>query len=271
MTLNIIGIGLGDEKDITLKGLELVKKSDLIYLENYTSKLNCSLDKLEKLYSKKIILATRDLVECQETKFPEHDRKSGFPTNKDEIIENAKNKEVSFLVIGDVFSATTHVELLQRAKKEKIKVNIIHNTSILNAVGQTGLSLYNFGKVTSIPFENKDITSPIKVLKDNQKIGLHTLFLFDLNPDEDKFMSVNQAIEYLIKNKVNSNTLAIACCGLGSEKQIIKPGKLKDLKEKKFDVYPQCLIIPGKMHFLEEEINVYGKRVSPLQIEDHTI
>ncbi len=236
MTLNIIGIGLGDEKDITLKGLELVKKSDLIYLENYTSKLNCSLDKLEKLYGKKIILASRTLVE-----------------NKDEIIDNAKNKEVSFLVIGDVFGATTHIDLMQRAKQKKIKVNIIHNTSVLNAVGETGLSLYNFGKVTSIPFDNKDVVSPIKALKDNQKIGLHTLFLFDLNPDEDKFMSVNQAIEYLIKNKVNSNTLAIACCGLGSEKQIIKPGKLKDLKEKKFDVYPQCLIIPGKMHFLEEE------------------
>ncbi len=253
MTLNIIGIGIGDEKDITLKGLELVKKSDLVYLENYTSKLNCSLDKLEKLYSKKIILATRDLVECQETKFPEHDRKSGFPTNKDEIVDNAKNKEVSFLVIGDVFGATTHIDLMQRAKQRKIKTRVIHNTSILNAVGETGLSLYNFGKVTSIPFDNKDITSPIKVLKDNQKIGLHTLFLLDLKPDENKFMSSTEAIEYLIKNKINQNTLAVLCCGLGSEKQIIKANKLSKLKQKKFNIYTQCLIIPGKLHFLEKE------------------
>ncbi|TKJ17130.1 diphthine synthase [Candidatus Woesearchaeota archaeon B3_Woes] len=253
MTLNIIGIGLGDEKDITLKGLELVKKSDLIYLEKYTSKLNCDLSKLEELYGKKIILANRELVECQETKFPEHDRKSGFPTNKNEIIENSKNKEVAFLVIGDVFGATTHIDILQRAKKEGIKVNIVHNTSILNAVSETGLSLYNFGKVTSIPFENKDVVSPIKVLEDNQKSGLHTLFLLDLKPDEEKFMSVNTAIEYLIKNKIDANTLSIACCGLGSEKQIIKAGKLKDLKEKKFNIYPQCLIIPGKLHFIEEE------------------
>lgn len=236
MTLNIIGIGLGDEKDITLKGLELVKKSDLVYLENYTSKLNCSLDKLEELYGKKIILASRDLVE-----------------DKDEIIENAKNKEVAFLVIGDVLGATTHIDILQRAKKEKIKVNIVHNTSILNAVSETGLFLYNFGKVTSIPFENENVVSPIKALENNQKTGLHTLFLLDLKPSEDKFMSVNQAIEFLINNKVDSNKLAIACCGLGSEKQIIKAGKLKDLKEKKFDVYPQCLIIPGKLHFIEEK------------------
>lgn len=236
MTLNIIGIGLGDEKDITLKGLELVKKSDLVYLENYTSKLNCSLDKLEELYGKKIILASRDLVE-----------------DKDEIIENAKNKEVAFLVIGDVLGATTHIDILQRAKKEKIKVNIVHNTSILNAVSETGLFLYNFGKVTSIPFENENVVSPIKALENNQKTGLHTLFLLDLKPSEDKFMSVNQAIEFLINNKVDPNKLAIACCGLGSEKQIIKAGKLKDLKEKKFDVYPQCLIIPGKLHFIEEK------------------
>lgn len=236
MTLNIIGIGLGDEKDITLKGLELVKKSDLVYLENYTSKLNCDLSKLEELYSKKIILANRDLVE-----------------NKDEIIENAKSKEVAFLIIGDVLGATTHIDILQRAKKEKIKVNIVHNASILSAVSETGLFLYNFGKVTSIPFENENVVSPIKVLENNQKSGLHTLFLLDLKPSEDKFMSVNKAIEFLINNKVDSDTLAIACCGLGSEKQIIKAGKLNDLKEKKFDVYPQCLIIPGKLHFIEEK------------------
>ena len=41
MTLYFIGIGLNDEKDISVKGLELVKKADSVYLENYTSKINC--------------------------------------------------------------------------------------------------------------------------------------------------------------------------------------------------------------------------------------
>jgi len=178
MVLNIIGIGLGDEKDITLKGLELVKKSDFVYLENYTSKLDCDISSLEALYGKKIILADRDLVE-----------------NKTEIIDNAKNKEVSLLIIGDVFSATTHADIMQRALDKKIRVNIVHNASVLNAVGSTGLSLYNFGKVTSIPFDNKNIKSPIKVLEDNQKLGLHTLFLLDLDPSEDKFMSVKARLK----------------------------------------------------------------------------
>lgn len=236
MALNLIGIGLGDEKDITLKGLELVKKSDIVYLENYTSKLNCNISKLEKLYGKKIILADRDLVE-----------------NKYEIVNNALKKEVSLLIIGDVFSATTHADIAKRAIDKKIKVNIVHNASVLTAVGSTGLSLYNFGKTTSIPFDNKNVVSPIKVFEENKKLGMHTLFLLDLKPDEDKFMSVNEAIEYLLRNKIDENTLAVACCALGSEKQIIKFAKLKDLKNKKFDAYPQCLIIPGKMHFMEEE------------------
>lgn len=122
MTLYLIGIGLNDEKDISLKGLEIVKNCDVIYLENYTSRLNCDIKDLEKLYGKKIILADRSLVEkkAEET-----------------ILKEAKNKETAFLVIGDIFGATTHVDLMLRAKKENINVNIIHNTSILTAIGIT--------------------------------------------------------------------------------------------------------------------------------------
>jgi diphthine synthase len=237
MVLNIIGIGLGDEADITLKGLELVKKSDFIYLESYTSRLNCDIAKLEELYGKKIILANRDMVE-----------------NQTEIIDNAKEKDVSFLVIGDVFGATTHIDIMERAKEVGININIVHNTSILTAVGETGLELYKFGKTTSIPFENKNVVSPVKVFDENKKLGMHTLFLLDLRPDEDRFMTVNDAIAYLIKNEVDSSLLAVACCAMGSSRQVIKSGKLSSLAKLKFDVYPQCLIIPGNLHFKEEEV-----------------
>ena len=52
MTLHLIGIGLSDEKDISVKGLEVVKKCDIVYLENYTSKLQCSLENLKKFTSR---------------------------------------------------------------------------------------------------------------------------------------------------------------------------------------------------------------------------
>ncbi len=239
MALNIIGIGLSDENDISLKGLEIVKKCDVVYLEEYTSKLGCSLKDLEEFYGKKIILADRDMVEK---------KAEGV------ILKNAKDKEVAFLVIGDVFSATTHVDILLRAKKLGIKTKIIHNASILTAVGITGLELYKFGKVTSIPFENNNVKSPIEVLRGNQKSGLHTLFLLDLDTKNNKYMSVKQAIEYLINNNINEDTKAVACAALGSDEPEIFYGKLKELKDKKIKKLPQCLIIPGKLHFMEEEM-----------------
>jgi len=236
MAIYFIGLGIGDEKDITLKGLDAVKKCDLIYLESYTSKLDCPADALEKLYGKKIIPADRDLVE-----------------KKDEIIRNAKDKDVAFLVVGDPFGATTHTDLLLRAGKAGIEVKIIHNASILNAVGELGLELYKYGRVTSIPFDNKDIKTPVEVFGNNHKNDLHTLFLLDLDPQNDKFMMLKQAIEYLLSNGVDENLKAVGCAALGSGKQEIKYSSLKALKDLEFRNYPQCLIIPAKMHFIEEE------------------
>lgn len=42
----IIGIGLGDVKDITVKGLEIVKSAKRVYLEAYTSILTVGKDAL---------------------------------------------------------------------------------------------------------------------------------------------------------------------------------------------------------------------------------
>lgn len=47
----IIGLGLGDAKDITVKGLEIVQKCDRIYLESYTSILTCGKEALVRFKS----------------------------------------------------------------------------------------------------------------------------------------------------------------------------------------------------------------------------
>lgn len=44
--LYIIGLGLGDQKDITVNGAEAVKKCSKIFLEAYTSILGVSLQQL---------------------------------------------------------------------------------------------------------------------------------------------------------------------------------------------------------------------------------
>lgn len=37
MVFYAIGLGLADEKDITVKGLEIVKRAERVYLEAYTA------------------------------------------------------------------------------------------------------------------------------------------------------------------------------------------------------------------------------------------
>ena len=242
MPLYFIGLGLNNEKDITINGLEAIKKCDVVYLENYTSILNCTKSDLEKFFGKKFFLANRNLVEPDDN----------------EIIKNAKTKNVAFLVAGDPLVATTHIDLFLRAKKERIKCNVIHNASIVSAVGVTGLQVYKFGKITSIPLENEDIESPYDILKDNLSLGLHTLFLLDLDPEEEKFLSVNDAIRYLLRVELKRNEkifsekiFCIGCARLGSENQVIKAGTAKELLKYNFGKPVHCLIVPGKLHFME--------------------
>jgi diphthine synthase len=42
--LYIVGLGLGDERDITVRGLEAVRSCSKIYMEAYTSLLSLGLD-----------------------------------------------------------------------------------------------------------------------------------------------------------------------------------------------------------------------------------
>jgi len=245
--LSIIGLGLSDEKDITIKGLDLIKNSDFVYLENYTSILNCDTKQLEKFYGKKIIMADRKMVEQEAEKT---------------ILANAKTKNVSFLVAGDALSATTHIDLLKRANDLGIKVNIVHNTSILTAVAETGLQLYKFGKTTSIPFPEKNFQpeTAYDVIKNNLKNDLHTLVLLDLRPNKNRFMTINEAINILLaieekrKEKIfTEKTRIIGCARIGSKDSMIKYGAVSEIKKIDFGKPVHCLIVPAKMHFAEEE------------------
>ena len=247
MTLYLIGIGLAAEKDISVRGLEIVKKCNVVYIENYTSLLQCSMQDLERFYGKKIIPAPRELAE----------------QGADHIIEEAREKDIAFLVIGDPFSATTHVEFLKQARYLGVKAEIIHNASVITAVGITGLQLYKFGKTTSIPFleDNPSLETPYNVILENRRNDLHTLCLLDIKADQNKFMTVSQALEILkdIENRrgeglINDNLLVVGCARLGSKDFLVKAGKISEIKNFDFGKQPHCLIIPGKMHFIEEEM-----------------
>lgn len=59
----------------------------------------------------------------------------------DEILFNAGEDDVVLLVVGDPFGATTHADILLRAQDLEIDTKVIHNASIMNAIGCCGLQV----------------------------------------------------------------------------------------------------------------------------------
>lgn len=135
----------------------------------------------------------------------------------DEILSEADHAHVAFLVVGDPFGyaitmpllpcfslsttciallircciilvrlwfcffprATTHTDLVVRAKKMAIEVKVVHNASVMNAIGVCGLQLYRYGETVSIPFftETWRPDSFYEKIQRNLSMGLHTLCL----------------------------------------------------------------------------------------------
>ncbi|XP_043462017.1 diphthine methyl ester synthase isoform X2 [Leptopilina heterotoma] len=262
----VIGLGLGNEKDVTVKGLEIIRKCQRVYLEAYTSILTVGKETLEKFYERPLILADRELVENE----------------SEEILSNSENEDVAFLVVGDPFGATTHTDLVLRAREKGIKTEIVHNASILNAIGCCGLQLYSYGEVVSIPYwtETWQPDSFYEKIGENRKRGLHTLCLLDIKVKEPtldsimkkkkeymppKFMTVAEAANQLIQiieRKRNAETnlafdeesLAIGLARVGSEDQKIVACNIFEMKNVELGSPLHCLVIPGeKLHPLEAE------------------
>ncbi|KAJ4483572.1 tetrapyrrole methylase [Lentinula aciculospora] len=266
----IIGLGLCDEKDITIRGLEAIKSATRVYLEAYTSILMVQKAQLESFYGKEIIVADRDLVEC----------------GSDEILKDADKEDVCLLVVGDPFGATTHTDILLRARHLGIPTRVIHNASIINAVGASGLQLYNFGQTVSLVFftETWKPDSFYDRIKENAEGGLHTLLLLDIKVKEQseenlargrkiyeppRYMTVRQAVSQLLEIEAlreegvldADKTLAVAMGRVGGlDNQRILAGPLSSFLRAPPDAFGpplHSMIIVGKrLHHLEVE---YGE------------
>lgn len=46
MVLTLVGLGLNDERDVSIRGLEAIRAADILYLENYTATLNVDTNRL---------------------------------------------------------------------------------------------------------------------------------------------------------------------------------------------------------------------------------
>lgn len=266
MVLYIIGLGLGDEKDITVRGLDSVRKCKRLYLEYYTSVLGIDNAKLEQFYGVPVILADRNMVESE----------------AEEIYVAAKDENIGFLVVGDPLCATTHTDLMLRARALGITVEVIHNASVMAAVASCGLQLYQYGYTVSIPlFEGSwRPASFYDRIKYNKAGGMHTLCLLDIKvkePDYDamaqsgkvkylppRFMTVNTAIKQILsiendkaEGVVTEDSYAVGMARLGQQTQKIVYGKLSELIKVDFGQPLHSLALCGETHPLELEILKY--------------
>ncbi|CAJ0549101.1 Ff.00g027140.m01.CDS01 [Fusarium sp. VM40] len=235
--LYLVGLGLSDETDITVKGLEVVKKASRVYLEAYTSILLVEQSVLESYYGRSITVADREMVE----------------SNSDEILRNAQNEDVAFLVVGDPFGATTHTDLVLRARELEIPVRTVPNASIMSGIGACGLQLYNFGQTVSMVFFT-DSWKPASFydrIKENRQIGLHTLVLVDIKVKEQslenmargrlvyeppRYMTVGQCAQQMLEIEderkegvYTKDSLAIGAARVGGKTEKFVAGTLEEL------------------------------------------
>ncbi len=122
--LTIIGLGLGGPNSITMDGVIALSMSEHIFYETYTSPIHSeTLEWIEMKSQRKPIHLSRNQVE-----------------EPKELVDLAKETNVSLLIVGDALSATTHVSLLLDCKKSGVECQIIHNASVLTAVAGVLLS-----------------------------------------------------------------------------------------------------------------------------------
>jgi len=247
--LVFIGLGLYDEKDISIRGLEELKEADTVFAEFYTSLMpGLSIKKLEEMIGKAVNVVSRRVLEEEEGQ---------------QLFEAAKKGKAAFLVQGDPMIATTHVDLRISAEKQGIKTRVIHGASVVSAVrGISGLQNYKYGKAVTIPFAEAGLVSetPYNVIRENKKIGLHTMCYLDIKTEEQRYLTVNEALQTLLELEkqrkeqvVTPRTLIIGVARAGSYEPVVKAGYIEEVINHDFGAPPHTLIFPGKLHFMEAE------------------
>lgn len=245
--LVFVGLGLHDEKGVSLKGLDEVKSAESVFIELYTSLLpDFSLRSFEEMSGKKLRVVSRRELEDE---------------NGEVVLKEADRGKVILLVPGDPLIATTHVVLRLEAERRGIKTRVVHGASIVSAViGLSGLHNYKFGKSVTIPFPENFSETPYWVIGKNLRLGLHTLCFLDINAEDKRFLSIREAIEMLLKveEKRKNGTMTIERLGVGiaragSPNPTVKADFVEELLRYDFEEPPYTLIFPGKLHFMEAE------------------
>ncbi len=239
--LTFIGLGLYDHEDVSVKGLNLIREADAVFLEEYTSLLTgTTKEHLEHLYERTVRALSREDVEL----------------NPDPILDAAESGNAVFLTAGDSMVSTTHADLRLRAHERGITTRIIHGASIQTAVcGLSGLQNYRFGKSCSLPFPHGKWApeTPFDVISGNLAENLHTLVYLDIR--DRRYMTIQEAVsmlEAISERKKQAIPLYVGIARAGAPDVEVRAGPAQALINHDFGGPLHILAVPAKLHMMEE-------------------
>ena len=238
--LTFVGLGLYDERSVTVEGREAIRDADRVFAECYTSRL--------------VGATNEDLEAFHDATIEVRDR-AGVEEDPEPILEAAEAGDAVFCTAGDTMISTTHVDLRLRAHERGIDTRVVHGTTAAAAAASlTGLQNYRFGKATTLPFPYGSMQVPGSVtdtIGANRERGLHTLVFLDIKVESDRFMTADTAAGLLAE--AYEDRLAVAVCRAGSPEPIVAADRLSRLADREFGDPLHLLVVPGELHHVESE------------------
>jgi diphthine synthase len=246
--LTFVGLGLYDERSVTVEGAAAIANADRAFAEFYTSNVvGADVADLEAYHD--IDIEVRD--------------RPGVEQDPDPILDAAETGDAVFLTAGDTMISTTHVDLRLRAEERGIDTRVIHAPTAESAASSlTGLQNYRFGKATTLPFEwahgaDGVPSSVVETIEDNRERGLHTLCYLDIKVDHpridgDECMTASHAAGLLAEHW-NPDALGVVVARAGAPDATIRAHSLAALADEEFGEPLHLLVVPGDLHHVERD------------------
>jgi diphthine synthase len=240
--LTFVGLGLYDERSITVEGRDAVRSADRVFAEFYTSRLlGATVEDLESYHG--VDIDVRD--------------RAGVERDPEAILRAAADGDAVFLTAGDTMISTTHVDLRLRAEERGIDTRVVHAPTAESAAsGLTGLQNYRFGKATTLPFKYAHgadglPASVTDAIDDNRERGLHTLVYLDIKVDREEYMTADHAAGLLAPEY--GDALGVVVARAGSPEPLVAADRISALAERSFGEPLHLLVVPGDLHHIEAD------------------
>jgi diphthine synthase len=246
-TLWFVGLGLGDAEDVAPRARRVLARAGALFAEEYTSRTAPgTAEALARDAGRPLRWLGRSELEGE--------------TPIREAL--AQHEEVALLVAGDPFVATTHLALRVSVEAWGHDWEYLPNATVLTAVpGLLGLIQYRFGRPVSLPLPDAGFAprSPLDGIRRNRRLGLHTLVLLDLRPEEGRALTAAEAVGLLAAQDGPPPELFAAATEVGAVARVGRAdarawfGPWERLAESDLGPPLHTLVVPApELHFEEE-------------------